>query len=163
MAKGPGIPTPKEGKANLAMDAKPELWMASNAFVPRSVLRQNKKKDQNKQGQSDSQSPEPRKSPSSASEYSDIFRPFEHLTTLTLNEERDHVTPEPDMNRQRTGRSTAVRGDGNKDTGDFDIEAQKNLVREGLLEAQKHNNRSRELGLEIVALEEEIKSKGKSK
>ena len=83
---------------------------------------------------------------------------------MTLKElEEYHVTPEAIMNRQRTGRSTAVRGDGNKDTGDFDIEAQKVLVKEGLLEAQKHNNRSRDLGIEILALEEEIKSKGKSK
>lgn len=64
------------------------------------------------------------------------------------------------MNRQRTGRSTAVR-DG-KDGGEGDIEAVKSLVREGLIEAQKHMDRSRKLGTDILALEEEIKSKGSS-
>ena len=160
MANPRGLTTPRDGKLG---EAKPELRATSTAFVPRSVQLQQKKKDSIKQEQIDSLSPDPSQSPSSASEFSDIFQPSERLATLTLHGEPDHVTSEPDMNRQRTGRSTAVRGDGNKDTGDFDIEAQKNLVREGLLEAQKHNNRSRELGLEIVALEEEIKSKGKSK
>ena len=156
MAKLPGTSTPKEGKASAA---KPELLATSNPFIPRSVLLQHKKKDHSISLAAEP-SKEPSKSPSAASEYSDIFQPSERLATLTLTEEADHVT---DMNRQRTGRSTAVRGDGNKDTGDVDFEAHKSLVREGLLEAKKHNDRSRELGLQIIALEEEIKSKGSSK
>ena len=66
------------------------------------------------------------------------------------------------MNRPRTGRSTAAR-DGVKDPGESELEAVKALVREGLLEAKRHNDKARELGLQIVALEEEIKSKGSSK
>jgi hypothetical protein len=66
------------------------------------------------------------------------------------------------MNRPRTGRSTAAR-DSNRDPGESELEAVKALAREGLLEAKKHNDKARELGLQIVTLEEEIKSKGSSK
>jgi hypothetical protein len=66
------------------------------------------------------------------------------------------------MNRPRTGRSTAAR-DSNRDPGESELETVKALVREGLLEAKKHNDKARELGLQIVTLEEEIKSKGSSK
>jgi hypothetical protein len=66
------------------------------------------------------------------------------------------------MNRPRTGRSTAAR-DSNRDPGESELETVKALAREGLLEAKKHNDKARELGLQIVALEEEIKSKGSSK
>jgi hypothetical protein len=66
------------------------------------------------------------------------------------------------MNRPRTGRSTAAR-DGVRDSGESELEAVKARVREGLLEVQKHQDRCRELGAQIVALEEEIKSKGSSK
>ena len=66
------------------------------------------------------------------------------------------------MNRPRTGRSTAAR-DGVKDSGESELEAVKALVREGLYEAKKHNDRARELGEQILALEEDIKSKGSSK
>ena len=66
------------------------------------------------------------------------------------------------MNRPRTGRSTAAR-DGVKDPGETELEAIKALVREGLLEAKRHNDRARELGQQIVMLEEDMKSKGSSK
>jgi hypothetical protein len=66
------------------------------------------------------------------------------------------------MNRPRTGRSTATR-DSNRDPGESELETVKALVREGLLEAKKHNDKARELGLQIVTLEEEIRSKGSSK
>jgi hypothetical protein len=66
------------------------------------------------------------------------------------------------MNRPRTGRSTAAR-DGVRGSGESDLEAVNARVREGLLEVQKHQDRCRELGIQIVALEEEIKSKGSSK
>jgi hypothetical protein len=66
------------------------------------------------------------------------------------------------MNRPRTGRSTAAR-DSNRDPGESELETVKALAREGLLEAKKHNDKARELGLQIVTLEEEIKSKGSSK
>src|SRR5205085_12345300 len=61
-----------------------------------------------------------------------------------------------------TGRSTATR-DSNRDPGESELESVKALVREGLLEAKKHNDKARELGLQIVTLEEEIKSRGSSK
>jgi hypothetical protein len=66
------------------------------------------------------------------------------------------------MNRPRTGRSTAAR-DGVKDPGESELEAIKALVREGLLEAKRHNDRAQELGQQIVVLEEDMKSKGSSK
>lgn len=77
--------------------------------------------------------------------------------TVGESEDPSHV-----MNRQRTGRSTAVR-DGNKDSDENNIETVKSLVRAGVVEAQKHNERSKDLGQQIMALEEEMKSKGSSK
>jgi hypothetical protein len=79
-----------------------------------------------------------------------------------LNSDQKAKRPTKVMNRPRTGRSTATR-DGVRDSGESELEAVKAQVREGLLEAKKHQDRARELGIQIVALEEDIKSKGSSK
>jgi hypothetical protein len=88
-----------------------------------------------------------------------VARLLPSIPNLTLigNSETSEV-----MNRPRTGRSTAAR-DSNRDPGESELETVKALAREGLLEAKKHNDKARELGLQIVTLEEEIKSKGSSK
>ena len=63
------------------------------------------------------------------------------------------------MNRPRTGRSTAAR-DGVRGSGESELEAVCARVRDGLLEVQKHQDRCREFSIQIMALEEEIKSRG---